>query len=257
MERYVERILQDLTGDLRLDTPVHSVSQTESGYALELDDETLEAAAVIITVPAYIAAGLVKSLAPQTADLLDQIRYVSTGTISLAYRRDEFEHPLDGFGIVIPRSEKRHINAVTWTSTKFANRAPDDAVLIRVFYGGSRTPQMMEKDDEELEAIVREELVALMGVHAEPLFRRIYRWPRANPQYDVNHLQHVEAIEASLPSGIFVSGSPYRGIGLPDCVKQGEQVSKSAFQHVSRHSSAVSDSEIRHPKSQIEEVSRG
>ena len=83
-------------------------------------------------------------------------------------------------------------------------------------------------NDEELEAIVREELHQLMGIKAEPLFNRIYRWPQANPQYDVNHLQRVAAIEAELPPGIFVSGSPYRGIGIPDCVHQGQLVSELA-----------------------------
>ena len=96
-------------------------------------------------------------------------------------------------------------------------------MLLRVFFGGSRTPEMMDKADDELEAIVREELQQIMGVDAEPLFRRIYRWRRANPQYDVDHLQRVEAIEGGLPPGLFVSGSPYRGIGMPDCVKQAEK----------------------------------
>jgi len=237
MERLVERLLEDLEGDLRLNTAVLSISRGYEGYDITTSEGNLHATAVILAVPAYVAADIIRKLAPQSADKLRQIRYVSTGTISLAYRRDEIGHPLDGFGIVIPRSERRRINAITWTSTKFKHRAPDEAVLLRVFFGGSRTPQMFDKSDEELEAIVRDELQEIMGITAEPLFRRIYRWSRANPQYDVNHLQRVEAIEAGLPPGILVSGSPYRGIGIPDCVHQAEESSLAVFQFVSESES--------------------
>jgi oxygen-dependent protoporphyrinogen oxidase len=98
---------------------------------------------------------------------------------------------------------------------------------------------MFDKEDEELEAIVREELLQLMGIDAEPVFSRIYRWPRANPQYDVNHLERVAAIEGALPPGIFVSGSPYRGIGIPDCVHQGQQASEAAARYHRERDSAA------------------
>ena len=112
---------------------------------------------------------------------------------------------------MIPRSEGRQINAITWTSTKFSHRAPAGHALLRVFFGGSRRPEMMAKDDAELSAIVRSELWELMGIDAAPLFERIYRWHDANPQYDVGHLERVAAVEAALPPGVFVTGSPYRG----------------------------------------------
>ena len=76
---------------------------------------------------------------------------------------------------------------------------------------------------EEIVSIVRDELKNLLGIDATPIFHRIYRWQRANPQYDVGHLEHVEEIDAGLPEGLYVTGSPYRGIGLPDCVHQGQQ----------------------------------
>ena len=252
METLVEGLLHDLNADLRLNTAVSAVKRTTGGsYELTIPGGTLHATAVILAIPAFIAADIIQTLAPDVAEQLRQIRYVSTGTISLAYRRDDIDHPLNGFGIVIPRSEKRSVNAITWTSTKFKHRAPEGAVLLRVFFGGSRTPEMFDKPDEELQTAVRDELRALMGIDAEPLFQRIYRWPRANPQYDVNHLQRVEAIESALPPGLFVSGSPYRGIGIPDCVHQAEQVSLLASQHISE---STSHSELRTPNTAFTEV---
>src|SRR5690606_1854874 len=102
-------------------------------------------------------------------------------------------------------------------------------VLLRVFFGGSRNPQMVDRADDELLAIARQELSALLGITAEPVFHRLYRWRNATPQYDVGHLAQVEAIEAALPAGIYVTGSPYRGIGIPDCVHQAQQTAAKVW----------------------------
>jgi oxygen-dependent protoporphyrinogen oxidase len=225
-EELVQTLVANLTGELRLKTCVAELRKLDSGYRLTTGSgEKLTADAVILTVPSYTAAGLVRDMSPQVADGLDGIRYVSTGTISLAFRRQDVDL-LDGFGLVIPRSEERLVNAVTITSTKFDWRAPDDRVLLRVFFGGSRNPQMMEAEDDILVAIVLDELQSLLGIDAQPLFYRIFRWRRANPQYDVGHLDRVTAIETGLPAGIFVTGSAYRGIGIPDCVHQGQQTAE-------------------------------
>jgi oxygen-dependent protoporphyrinogen oxidase len=123
---------------------------------------------------------------------------------------------------LVPRSEKKPLNAITWCSTKFDHRAPEGCSLLRVFFGGSRSSGSMELDDDELLHVMKRELRSIVGITEEPLFHRIYRWERANPQYDVEHLRRVEAIEHALPPGVWVTGSPYRGVGLPDCVAQGQ-----------------------------------
>ena len=234
-QELVDALVPRLTGDLRFNTGVDALAQAETPegqtfYRLTLSDgSTLDAAQVILATPTFASAELLRPTAPAAADLLDSIRYVSTGTISLGYRKDEVNHPLNGFGIVIPRSEKRPINAITWSSTKFDHRAPAGHVLIRVFFGGSRTPEMVDRSDEDLYDIARRELHALMGVTATPVVHRIYRWRNATPQYDVGHLERVAAIEAALPPNVTVTGSPYRGIGIPDCVHQGLETAEQVF----------------------------
>ncbi len=245
MEELVLAIREQLTGDCRLGTGVERLEigdgrleNTEQtpitqlpNYKLHLSDDTiLTTNAIIMATPAFVAADLLADVALEASETLRQIRYVSTGTISLAYKRDEIEHPLNGFGIVIPKSEKRRINAITWSSTKFDYRAPDGHVLLRVFFGGSRTPEMMGVADEELLSVVQAELADIMGVQATPVFHRIYRWDRSNPQYDVGHLDRVAAIQEKLPDGLMVTGSPYGGVGVPDCVRQARETAVSLIQ---------------------------
>ena len=226
-EQLVKELVGRLSGKLRLGICIAGLKALDNGYQLTTGSgEKMTADAVVLATPAYTAAGLIRDLAPGAADGLDGIRYVSTGTVSLAFRRQEVKL-LEGFGLVIPRSERRQINAVTITSTKFDGRAPDDHVLLRVFFGGSRNPQMMSVNDSILVAIVLSELEALLGIDAQPLFYRIFRWHRANPQYDVGHLDRLEDIENKLPGRLFLTGSAYRGIGLPDCVRQGKETAEN------------------------------
>jgi protoporphyrinogen/coproporphyrinogen III oxidase len=191
-------------------------------YHVRLDDGALlPADAVILTAPAFVAADLVAPFQPDLSAELRQIRYVTTATVSLAFKRADIGAALDGFGLLIPASEHRAINACTMTSIKFAHRAPDDHTLLRVFLGGSRNPAVVALDDPALLALVCDELKALFDITAEPVFTRIYRWPRANPQYDLGHLERVAVIERRCPPGLYLAGCAYRGVGIPDCIAQG------------------------------------
>jgi oxygen-dependent protoporphyrinogen oxidase len=232
-EELVTGLTSGLGARLKTGARVHDVrGGSGEDYILEVSqvcavpgaraEETVRADAVVLAIPAYDAAALLRSLCPEAAGILRTVRYVSTGTISLAYRQDSSAERLGGFGVLVPRSEKRPLNAITWSSTKFDHRAPEGHALLRVFFGGSRSPATMQLDDAELLTVIKRELRKVMGIAGDPLFHRIYRWEMANAQYDVEHLKRVEAIERALPTGVWVTGSAYRGVGLPDCVHQGQ-----------------------------------
>jgi protoporphyrinogen/coproporphyrinogen III oxidase len=194
------------------------------GYAVHLDHATtLQAEAVVFATPAHITAGMVEGFHPRLAAALRAIPYVSSATISLAYRRRDVPHALDGFGFLVGKRESRHIMAATWTSTKFPQRAPADHVLIRGFVGGVGREELVWRDDTALIQLVCEDLGAILGITKAPLLTRVFRWERANPQYLVGHLERVGAMEQMLDPypGLFLTGSAYHGVGVPDCIHQG------------------------------------
>ncbi len=204
-------------------------------YRLDLNGgAAIDADAVVLTTPAEAAAKLVAPIQPALAGELRRFRYVTTGTVTLAYRRAEIGNPLEGFGLVIPQSERRKINAVTMTSQKFDRRAPDGMALIRVFVGGSRTPETVALDDEALLELARGELADILGITATPLWSRIYRWPNGNPQYDIGHGERLNAIMRQLPEGLVLAGSSYNGVGIPDCIRQGQEAAERALAHLER-----------------------
>ena len=141
---------------------------------------------------------------------------------------------MKGSGFVVPRVERSALLAGTWVTSKWPGRAPDGHVLLRGFLGGGRDPHRLEMDDSELIGTARRELSTLLGISGDPLFSRLFRWTRQSPQYEVGHLSRVASIEqrvAGLP-GVFITGSGFRAIGIPDCIADGREAAARAAQFV-------------------------
>lgn len=222
-EELVNTLRARLNGDLQTSAPVRGIRRDgNGGFVLQTNAEVC-ARAVVVATPAFAASEMLNEVAPTVARGLQAIRYVSTGMLSLGFRTSDIRRPLKGFGLVVPRSERRPINAVTISSIKFDGRAPEGYSLLRVFFGGSRSPASMKLTDAELVAAVRAELKDLFGIEAAPLFQRIYRGDRSNAQYDVGHLDRLAELEKSIPAGIYLTGSAYRGVGIPDCIRQSQE----------------------------------
>ncbi len=195
-------------------------------YEVILDrSQALRAEAVVFATPAHVTARLIKGFHAELAEALQAIPYVSTATVSLAFRRADVPHALDGFGFLVGRHEPCRLIGATWTSTKFPHRAPAEYALIRSFVGGAGREHLVSLDDAALVEVVREELQDVLGIAAEPRLTLVFRWEKANPQYLVGHLERIEAMEKMLAPypRLFLTGSAYRGVGVPDCIHQGRQ----------------------------------
>lgn len=214
------------------DQPVSAISKKGKGYRVLIDgDKTIEADAIVVTTPAYVAGRLVEAVDIQLADELRAIPYGSTATLSVAFNMADVPRPLDAYGYLIPRSEAKPVRACTWTSTKIPGRAPEGMALIRVFLGRTDSEEILEQNDGALLATALAELKATLGITAIPLFRRIFRWPRSMPQYVLGHPERLERITQYLKAhpGLFIAGSAYRGVGIPDCIEDGENAAQQAL----------------------------
>lgn len=208
----------------------------EQGYIVETTAGPVNASAIVLAVPAHAAGALLRSVDTTLAGLCERVPYASTATIAFGYRRDQIAHPMRGTGFVVPRVERQALLAGTWVTSKWPGRAPDGHVLIRGFLGGGRDPHRLERRDEELIAVARRELSALLGISGEPSFARLSRWTRQSPQYEVGHHHRLAQIESRLAGhpGVFVTGSGFRAIGIPDCVADGRAVGALAAEFVTQ-----------------------
>lgn len=219
-------------GSLLLRHRVREIERHGQGWrVVSAEGAAVEADHVVLATEAYTAGRLLRYIDPALATLLGEITYASSATVTLGYRRGDVPHPLDGFGFVVPRTERRAVLACTFSSVKYPGRAPDGHALLRCFLGGTLNEGMLQSDDGALVARAREELRQALGVTAEPVLTRVVRWPKAMPQYHVGHLGRVEAIgqcAAAIP-GLHLAGGAYQGVGIADCVRSGEAAAERAL----------------------------
>jgi oxygen-dependent protoporphyrinogen oxidase len=226
MEELVTALAARLpAGAVRLRTPVAAVMSTPDGWRIQpADGPPLDAHGVVLAGPAHAMGTLVSGADPTLAAGLDAIPYASSATVTLAYPRAAIQHPLDGFGFVVPRVEGRQILACTFSSVKYPGRAPEGTALLRTFIGGALQADLLAREDRALVALAEADVASLLGITGRPILSRVWRHPRAMPQYDVGHLDRVAALEARLASmpGLALAGAAYRGVGIADCVRSGE-----------------------------------
>lgn len=225
MQTFVDGLDKQLSGRVHTRRIVTSIEGDERGYRLEAQGSVSACDAVVVAVPAHAAARMLTGFDATLASELSSIDYASAATVTLSWPRSAIAHPLDAFGFVVPTVEHRSVIASTWASVKYEGRSPPDKALIRVFVGGHRGQHLVEYDDKELVTLARRELRDLIGVSAEPDWTRVVRYVRAMPQYHLGHLARVARIEelAKKHERFALAGNAYRGVGIPDAVRSGEE----------------------------------
>ncbi len=208
---------------LVLGARARGIERRASEYLVRADDRDLEAEQVVLACPAFAAAELLEELAPEACAPLRAIPYVSTAVVLLVYPAGTAETLPASSGFVVPRG-KLAITAATFVSRKWPDPAFDERAVVRCFVGASGTEDLVEQPDEDIVEGVGRQLAAIVGLPERPEAARVIRWPRAMPQYEVGHLARVEAIEGALPPGLWVVGQAYRGAGIPDCVRQANEL---------------------------------
>ncbi|MDE0104327.1 MAG: protoporphyrinogen oxidase [Bryobacterales bacterium] len=204
--------------------------RSKEGWTLMLAGGRLESDTVILAVPACDAALILESADPELAQLVGRVGYTSSVVAGLVYRERSFTHPLDGFGMLVPRAERASVAACTWVNTKFDGRAGPDRVLLRAYLAGPPDAPALGEPQGRLLARVHGELRQWMGLVGGPSRGRVYRWHRTMPCYAVGHRALVERIAsaASRHEGLYLAGNAYDGLGIPDCVRRSRRIASVA-----------------------------
>jgi oxygen-dependent protoporphyrinogen oxidase len=230
--------IEQAGGEIRLGTSVQAIARPRGGplappsprFLVRTQGpsgaETLPADDLVLAIPAYAAAAALEGFDADLVGLLRRTPYQSTGTIVLGYARADIPHKLDALGLLLPKSEGRRVLAATFISSKWAGRAPDGMALLRVFVGGHRDEGALAESDESLIALARRELSDLLGVRAAPVLARVYRYERSNAQPTLGHAERVRLLRqgASRHPGLYFAGAAFDGVGIPDCVRQANEV---------------------------------
>jgi oxygen-dependent protoporphyrinogen oxidase len=226
-------------GNLALSSRATGLSRDSAGVFTVRGHQGGQAAAwraraVLLATPADATAALLREHAPDAAAALDSILYAPVATVASAYATAAIEHPLDGFGCLIPRKEQRRVLGVLFSSTMFEGRAPADTALLTTFIGGQRNPELAGLPEAEIAALAHAEHAALLGAREAPLFQAVTRWPRAIPQYTIGHLGRVaraETARQALP-GLHFCANWKGGVSVGDCIKNGHLEAEAVALHL-------------------------
>ncbi|MCB1021833.1 MAG: protoporphyrinogen oxidase [Acidobacteria bacterium] len=199
------------------------------GYNVAVGGDSIEADAVILGVPAWSAAELLRGCDPELAEDLGRIPYHSSVTGAFLYPRPPFARPLDGFGFLVPRAEGRLLAACTWVNTKFNHRAPENRAFLRAFVAGEKAER--DLSDDALTKAIEGELQSIMGYREQASTVLLQRWDRAMAQYQPGHLALKQRIEERSMQhvGLHISGNAFDGIGVPDCIRRSRAIVRNLF----------------------------
>ncbi|MGC1370912.1 MAG: protoporphyrinogen oxidase [Candidatus Sulfotelmatobacter sp.] len=229
MQQLVETLVPRLNqASLITNGDVQSIRLEAGAWIVSGETKSDRYQAVIVALPANAAAKLVSNCSPELAAELAQVGYSSSITVGLGYDRQVRQSLPPGFGFLVPRSEGKQLLAATFVHNKFPHRAPEGHALLRCFFAGSNAEKTWQLSDDAIIATVRNELQQILGLRAEPFFACVYKWKAVMAQYGVGHMERLDRIERlrqQLP-GLALAGNGYRGIGVPDCVRSGQEAAK-------------------------------
>jgi len=191
--------------------------------------QVLDAQAVVMAAPAHVAAHLLALVAPHLAQKLSGIAYASLAVVATGYYKKQASAPLDGFGVLIPRSERHRALGIVWNTSLFPGRAPEGQMVLTSFIGGTTDPEIAKKPKEEIAAIVQKDHQKILGITGSPIASAIWVHHKALPQYNLGHGHIVQAIreaEQSVP-GLYFAGNYLEGPSIGKCVERGFQVAES------------------------------
>ena len=222
-------LAEKLGAAVRLSTEVSAISRVAGGWRLQLDSGggAVQAERLVLAVPSYAAARLLRPIDAELASELDSIEYAPIAVVHLGYSQTESAVP-GGFGFLVPAEERLRILGCIFISSIFPWRSEKGRTLLTCMVGGARQPALFDLPDGELIRAVREDLQTVLGLSTAAAFEQIVRWKRGIPQYNVGHLARVRRIEqaVSRQGGLAVTGNAYRGVGLNDCIRNSTELAK-------------------------------
>ncbi len=213
---------------------VSIVNNNEKGYKLQLNNgEWLEADSILLTLPHPALADLFPD--NPVIQELREMPATSVATVAMAFDAKDVDDHLDGTGFVVSRNSDYTITACTWTHKKWPHTTPEGKVLLRCYVGRAGEETVVDLSDEEIERIVLADLKRTMDLTAKPNFTIVTRWKQAMPQYTVGHKERIDKIKADFQHnmpGVFIAGSSFEGLGIPDCIDQGKAAVNDVLQYI-------------------------
>ncbi len=221
METLVKSLADSLRDEINYEETPTEIQEHNGGWLVKTGNRTIQAKNVVLTVPAWEAARLVRAFSPETSATLSNISYVPIAVLHLGFDKKQIGHKLNGFGYLVAPSEQSEIMGCLWSSGLFPDRAPDGKALLTVFMGGSQKAHLLDLPDSSLVAKALDQLNTQLKIKGQPIFSKVTRVDRAIPQYTLGHRDRMRLIEQTEQRhpGLHLQGNYRGGISVGDVIK--------------------------------------
>jgi oxygen-dependent protoporphyrinogen oxidase len=208
----------------------------ESRVARDGRTEIIKASAIVLAIPAYVAGHLVRSLSSTLAHTLSGIAYAPVAVVAAGYYAKQLAQPLLGFGFLVPRSEKVRSLGTVWNSSLFMGRAPDGCVVMTSFMGGATDPEIVDKPEDTIAALVHDENSRILRIAGRPVVSVVWKYGKALPQYNLGHGHLVQAIQDAefATPGVFLAGNYLEGPAIGKCVERGFRTAEAVQSYLQK-----------------------
>ncbi|MFB6465241.1 protoporphyrinogen oxidase [Cytobacillus sp. Hz8] len=205
-------------------TKVEHIDKDGTKYHIQLNNgEILDADSIVLSIPHKVVPSIFSQY--EFFQPFNHVPSTSVATVALVFPQKAIKKDIDGTGFVVSRNSDYTITAVTWNHKKWPHTTPEGKVTLRCYVGRAGDETVVELSDDQIVKVVLEDLNKTMDITMEPDFFVVSRWKEAMPQYTVGHKKRMETIKKHLQEelpGIFLAGGSYEGLGIPDCIDQGE-----------------------------------
>ena len=210
--------------EFRTGTTVDTLERDGAGW--RVNGERFDV--VVLACPAAVTARLLATVATEESATLGRIPAADVAMVSLAVKAADWPTHLHGMsGYLVPKPAQRLVTAASFGSQKWAHWTMPDHVILRISLGRDGLP-VLHLGDDQLVAAAVEEVGHHVGLTLQPLHARVSRWPGAFPQYRPHHAALVANVERGLPAGLALAGASYHGIGIPACIRSGQNAAARA-----------------------------
>jgi len=241
IQSFPDALAAGLGGSIKLGCEVGTIIPVRAGrypvytlYGSNREPLAAEVSAVVLSIPAYSAATMIRPIDPEMARTLESVYYPPVAEVFMGFRQEQVKQPLDGFGFLVPEREQRKILGTIWSSTLFPHRAPNGYAALTTFVGGARQPKLAEENDGRIADVVLSELQSIMGITGGPTYTKITRWERAIPQYTLGYssiLKQFQRFEENF-QGAFLCANYRGGIAVGDCVMSAQKTAERVLEHL-------------------------
>ncbi|NIP31297.1 MAG: protoporphyrinogen oxidase [Candidatus Dadabacteria bacterium] len=237
MSYLADKIAECINGNnIQFNSKITKINKKNNKWEVKTQDKDGLFDAVILSCPSYVSSELLAEFDQEISTELSYFEYASSLVVNLIFKRTDLKNLPEGFGFVVPVTEKLNLIACSIYSQKFPHRFNDDVVVLRCFMGGKLNENVMVLSDEELIELLKNELKEILGIETFASKYFIKRYPKSMPQYKVGHLDRVNSVikKVSDHSGLALCGSMYYGVGIPDSIRSGKIAAEKIIKEFSQ-----------------------